>query len=103
MTPEELAEEQKEPVMLGDECQIILPEQSVDCTALGFFDTLENDCWELVKKYCEKLGVKMLPNEEGNVPVSFDIAKGIQDQILDKLQDAGVEMQFEHPEPKMQM
>ncbi len=101
LTDEELESERQ--ILFGDECKIILPKIPVDCSALGFFDTLENECWELVKKYCDKLGVKMLLDENGNIPVSYDVAKDVQDKILDKLQEAGVEMQFKTPELKMQM
>ncbi len=97
LTDKELAEEQGL-VMLGDECQIKLPTEPVDCSELGFFDEMEDECWELVKGYCAKLGIEMQPNKDGEIPISYDVAKGIQDHILDTLQDAGVQMQFENQE-----
>ena len=69
-------------VNLGDDCKIILPDKPVDCSRLGFFDELEEDCWSLVKNYCADLGIRMLPDEDGEIPISFDIAKKIQDTIL---------------------
>ncbi len=59
---------------------------------------MEDECWELVKGYCAKLGIEMQPNEDGEIPISYDVAKGIQDHILDTLQNAGVQMQFENQE-----
>ena len=87
--------EEKRIVDLGDECKIVLPDKPVDCSALGFFDDLEEDCWELAKQYCVALGVRMLPDEEGQIPVSYDIAKRIQDTILGQLQDSGVKLDFD--------
>lgn len=81
---------------LGDECKIVLPDKPVDCSAVGFFDDLEEDCWELAKEYCAALGIRVLPDEDGNIPVSYDIAKGIQDTILGQLQDAGVKLDFDN-------
>lgn len=82
-------------VNLGDDCQIVLPEEPVDCSSLGYFDELEEECWDLVKSYCSRLGIKMIPDEDGKPPISFDIAKGIQDQILGELQNAGVRFNFD--------
>ncbi len=79
---------------LGDDCKIILPDKPVDCSRLGFFDELEEDCWSLVKNYCAALGIEMVA-EDGEIPISFDIAKDIQDGILGKLQEAGVELDFD--------
>ena len=62
----------------------------IDCSKLGYFDELEYDCWDLVKKYCERLGIKI---ESGDI--SFDIAKGIQDHIIEQFQEAGVNFNFE--------
>lgn len=94
LTPEELAEEQKTNermiVPFGDECTISISNDPIDCSQLGYFDDLEYDCWDLIKKYCDKLGIKI---ESGNI--SFDIAKGIQDHIIDQFKDAGVNFKFE--------
>lgn len=87
--------EEKRIVDLGDECKIVLPDKPVDCSALGFFDDLEGDCWELAKQYCAALGVRILSDGDGQIPVSYDIAKGIQDTILGQLQDAGVKLDFD--------
>ena len=77
-------------VQFGDECTISIPKEPIDCSKLGYFDELEYDCWDLVKKYCERLGIKI---ESGDI--SFDIAKGIQDHIIEQFQEAGVNFNFE--------
>ncbi len=82
-------------VELGDECKIAIPNHPIDCSKLGFFDELEEECWNLMKNYCATLGIKMLPDEDGNIPISFDIAKEIQDTILVQLDQAGVKMDFD--------
>ena len=78
---------------LGDECQIVVPDEAIDCSSLGYFDELEEDCWSLVKKYCERLGIKMIM-EDGDAPISFDVAKDIQEIILQHLEGAGVKFIF---------
>ena len=99
LTMDEIAEEEiakgHSVVSLGDDCKIVLPDEPVDCSSLGYFDELEEECWDLVKSYCSRLGIKMIPDEDGKPPISFDIAKGIQDQILGELQNAGVRFNFD--------
>ena len=64
LTMDEIAEEEiakgHEVVNLGDDCQIVLPDEPVDCSSLGYFDELEEECWDLVKSYCSRLGIKMI-------------------------------------------
>lgn len=76
----------------------MLPDKPVDCSRLGYFDKLEYDCWHLVESYCKKFGIKLLPQEEEEAVISFDIAKGIQDYIIGQLQEAGVQFRFEAQE-----
>lgn len=94
LTDKELEEEQRlnerQVVQFGDECTISIPKEPIDCSKLGYFDELEYDCWDLIKKYCERLGIKI---ESGDI--SFDIAKGIQDHIIEQFQEAGVNFNFE--------
>ncbi len=80
---------------LGDECQIIIPSEPVDCSRLGYFDELEEECWDLVKLYCKWLGIELVPDEDGEIPISFDIAKSIQDTILNNLEEAGVQFVYD--------
>ncbi len=82
-------------IALDDECKIAVPDHPIDCSKLGFFDELEDECWELMKSYCAKLGIKILPDEDGNIPMSQYIAKEIQDTVLYHLDEAGVKMNFE--------
>ena len=92
LTDEELAKEQaanRKIVRFGDECEISIPAEPIKCSKLGYFDELEYDCWDLVKKYCEKFGIEI---ESGDI--SFDIAKGVQDHILEKFMEAGVKFEF---------
>ena len=97
LTGEEIAEE-KQPrkvVDFGDDCQIVLPDEPIDCSRLGYFDTLEYECWDLVKKYCDHLGIEILPDEDGEEAVNFYITKQLQDKILEGLQEVGAEFKFE--------
>lgn len=76
-------------VPFGDECEIQIPEKSIDCSKMGFFDELEYDCWDLIKKYCERFGIEIKSGD-----ISFDIAKGIQDHIIGQFQRDGVVFSF---------
>jgi hypothetical protein len=106
LTAAEIAEEQTQGqdidprniVQFGDDSFIVIPSEPIECSKLGYFDDLEYDCWELVKKYCDKLGIQILPNEDGEQSISFDIAKGIQDHILSTLEDTGVNFKFTQPD-----
>ena len=97
LTGEEIAEEKKprKVVDFGDECQIVLPDEPIDCSRLGYFDTLEYECWDLVKKYCDHLGIEILPDEDGEEAVNFYITNQLQDKILEGLQEVGVQFKFE--------
>lgn len=97
LTPKELAEEMQSQNIadFGDDCQIVLPDKPIDCSSLGYFDELEYECWELVKKYCAHFGIEILPDEDGEEPIDFYITKQLQDRILEELQEAGVQFKFE--------
>lgn len=99
LTMDEVAEEEiakgHEVVNLGDDCLMVIPDEPVDCPSLGYFDELEEECWDLVKSYCSRLGIKLIPDEDGKPPISFDVAKSIQDNILEHLQEAGVQFYFD--------
>ena len=92
LTAEELEQEQmakRQVVDFGDECKISVPAEPIDCSELGYFDELEYDCWDLVKKYCEKFDIEIKSGD-----ISFDIAKGVQDNIIEKFMEAGVKFDF---------
>ena len=76
-------------IPFGDGCKISIPEQPINCSNIGYFDELEYDCWELIKTYCGYLGIEIVSGD-----ISFDIAKGIQDHIIEQFQKAGVQLIF---------
>ena len=81
-------------VPLGDEHEIKIPEEPIDCSELECFDELEESCWALFKSYCEYLGIKLVNDDDDEETISFDIAKGIQEHILNVLQNAGIKFKF---------
>lgn len=81
-------------VPLGDEHEIKIPEEPIDCSELECFDELEESCWTLFKSYCEYLGIKLVNEDDDEEAISFDIAKGIQEHILNVLQNAGIKFKF---------
>lgn len=81
-------------VPLGDEHEIKIPEEPIDCSELECFDELEESCWTLFKSYCEYLGIKLVNDDDDEEAISFDIAKGIQEHILNVLQNAGIKFKF---------
>ncbi len=102
LTEAELAQEERikngQVVDFGDDCQIVIPKEPIDCSKLGYFDELEGECWELVKGYFAKFGIELLPNEDGEEPMSDYVAKGVQDKIIELLQESGVQFKFEQDE-----
>lgn len=103
LTEEELAEEAElaKIVGFGDECKIRLPDEPVDCSRLGYFDELEDECWNLVKAYAKQFGIEIHPADEDGAAISFDIAKGIQDKIIEEFENAGVKFKFEEQSEEM--
>lgn len=102
LTEAELKQEERlkngKVVDFGDDCQIVIPKTPIDCSKLGFFDEMEGECWDLVKGYLAKFGIELLPNEDGEEPMSDYVAKGVQDKIVEMLQESGVEFKFEQDE-----
>lgn len=82
-------------VPLGDEHEIKHSNETVDCSRLGFFDEMEESCWDLFKSYCELFGVQLINEDDDEDAISFDIAKGIQDHIIDIFLKAGVKLNFD--------
>jgi hypothetical protein len=80
----------------GDETIVSIPSTVVDCSRLGFFDEMEEECWALIKKYAELFGVEIVPedpNEDDEV-ISFDKAKAVQDLIIEFFEDSGIKFNF---------
>ncbi len=102
LTESELAQEARmkngKVTDFGDDCQIVVPNEPIDCSKLGYFDELEGECWELVKGYFAKFGIELVPNEDGEEPMSDYVAKGVQDKIIELLQESGVQFKFEQDE-----
>lgn len=102
LTESELAQEARlkngKVADFGDDCQIVIPKEPIDCSKLGYFDELESDCWELVKGYLAKLGIELVANEDGEEPMSDYVAKSVQDKVIELLQESGVEIKFEQDE-----
>lgn len=97
LTQKEIVEEMQPQRVIdfGDDCQIALSDEPIDCSSLGYFDELEYECWNLVKKYCAHFGINILPDENGEEPINFYITKQLQDKILEGIQEAGVQFKFE--------
>ena len=102
LTESELAQEARlkngKVADFGDDCQIVIPKEPIDCSKLGYFDELESDCWELVKGYLAKLGIELVANEDGEEPMSDYVAKSVQDKVIELLQESGVDFKFEQDE-----
>ena len=51
-----------------------------------------------MKGYLAKLGIELVPNEYGEEPMSDYVAKGVQDKVIELLQESGVAFKFEQDE-----
>lgn len=52
---------------------------------LNTFDSLEYECWDLIKKYGEHFGIKITAEDD----IDFLAAKTVQDSILNLFTEAG--------------
>lgn len=95
---EEALDEANKLVDFGDNCKIVLPDERIDCAELGYFDELEYDCWELIEKYADKFGIKIISDDPRDIRNSFDISKGVQDWILNRFEEAGVQFRYSYDE-----
>lgn len=88
-------------VRLGDEVCVNVPFEQVDCTSMTFFDTLEDDCFQLIKSYAEAFGLE-LTDGDGNLidedVISFDLAKEVQETIINIFVKAGIPFKFNKEE-----
>lgn len=86
----------KNPVIVnfGDDAQIIIPDEVINASDLGYFDYIEDEAWKYVKKVLGYMGIKFHTKNGENPPVSFDIAKELADIVLSKLESAGVLIQY---------
>lgn len=74
----------------GDGAEIVFPSMPIKCSDLTFFDDLEHECWNLIEKYAEAFGIEIKYIDEICPEISFDIAKEIQDHIIDIFERSGV-------------
>lgn len=82
--------------MFGDDCYIINKNDDTPITIkTATLDELEYDCFELVNKYAHAMGLSIIGKSNDENPISFDIAKAIQETILDSFSNAGFELKFE--------
>ena len=77
---------------IGDEVSA-LSSPMVDARGLGFFDELENECYELFESYCKKLRIE-LSYSGPNDCIDFYIAKEIQGRILDIFTECGIQINY---------
>ena len=85
-------------MQFGDEGLILVPNQPIDCSKLGYFDTMEDRCWDLVKEYADRLGIEIIRDGAGEEAINYDLAKRIQETILNEFMMAGVEFKFDENE-----
>ena len=77
---------------IGDEVRA-LSAPLVDARGLGFFDELEDACYELFQSYCKKLGIELsYPGPDDCI--DFYIAKEIQGKILDVITECGIQINY---------
>ena len=89
------ADGDKKILRFGDEHSIEVPNEPIDCSDYRYFDDLEYECWDLVKKYCGAFGIKLIPSDENDESsISFDVAKEIQEHVITLFEEVGVEFKF---------
>lgn len=87
-------------VPFGDNCLITKPEKPIDVSTLGFFDVLEYDCWALIKSYARAFNLRIEGKDE-LTGVSWDLAKEVQETIINIFKDAGIEFNHNSGEEDM--
>lgn len=93
-----MTEKNKNIVSFGDECKIILPDNLAIKVNMNTFDELEYSCMDLITKYAEFFGARVVSSsydeETGKDnephPISFNLAKSIQDVILEIFEGVGL-------------
>ena len=55
MNTETEANNEKRIIRFGDEHSIEVPDEPIDCSDYRYFDDLEYDCWDLVKKILRRI------------------------------------------------
>lgn len=86
---------EEEYIPFGDECEITKPDADIDCSSLGYFDELEYDCMDLICRYAEKFGLKIRSTDHEETPMTFDLAKSVEERIFEIFENNGVNLKFE--------
>lgn len=76
---------------LMDGKRMVAPEE-VDITKVGYFDEMEYELWDTIKKYLVLFGIKL---EEPDEKPDWYTVKSVQDKIVQVLQEAGVNFKTE--------
>lgn len=71
--------------------RIVAPEE-VDITKVGYFDEMEYELWNTIKKYLVLFGIQL---EEPDEEPDWYTVKSVQDKIVQVLQEAGVNFKTE--------
>ncbi len=74
----------------GDMRTTITGPSEVDISHMNYFDELEYDCWELIKKYAGAFGFKVENVDGDEDTIDFYAAKKIQDGIIELFEEAGI-------------
>lgn len=82
-------QERTEWVRIGDSLVSIRPRGIELREVTDSFDSLEYDCFDLFKRYCEILDIKLWDGENGEDAMDFGTAKKIQSFILSLLEEYG--------------
>lgn len=75
---------------LIDGTKITTPDE-VDITKVGYFDEMEYELWDTIKKYLTLFGIQL----ENQDKPDWATAKAVQDKIVQVLQEAGVNFKTE--------
>ena len=54
---------------------------------ITYLDDVEDDCWELFKKYAEMVGARFPKDEDGDYGPDFNIAKEISEKIIEMVEE----------------
>ena len=76
---------------LMDGTKIIVPDE-VDISKVGYFDEMEYELWDTIKKYLALFGIKLT---KLNAAPDWATVKDVQDKIVQVLQEAGVKFKTE--------
>ena len=57
-------------------------------------DSLEYECWDLFKSYCENLNIEVKSKWKEDNHIDFYIAKAIQEKIFSIIEEAGLTFSY---------